>query len=144
MQDSRYRSVEAVVSRGGIGVVSEMTGRVLVKRTGAYRSASFCVSITAATGMPKLETGPQKSIGRNIVVSLSSLLILSRPSIVSTSRLLPTKSTMFIALLTCRADIAKPWMGPDLGVRGGYERRHSFDEIDQYGLAACMWSKSSF
>lgn len=27
-----------------------------------YISGSFCVSITAATGIPKLETGPQKSI----------------------------------------------------------------------------------
>lgn len=26
-----------------------------------YISGSFCVSITAAMGMPKLETGPQKS-----------------------------------------------------------------------------------
>ncbi len=26
-----------------------------------YRSGLFCVSITAAIGMPKLETGPQKS-----------------------------------------------------------------------------------
>lgn len=26
-----------------------------------YSSGSFCVSITAATGIPKLETGPQKS-----------------------------------------------------------------------------------
>lgn len=26
-----------------------------------YISGSFCVSITAAIGMPKLETGPQKS-----------------------------------------------------------------------------------
>lgn len=30
---------------------------------GAYISGSFCVSITAAIGMPKLETGPQKSVG---------------------------------------------------------------------------------
>lgn len=29
---------------------------------GAYISGSFCVSITAAMGIPKLETGPQKSI----------------------------------------------------------------------------------
>ncbi len=27
----------------------------------AYISGSFCVSMTAAIGMPKLETGPQKS-----------------------------------------------------------------------------------
>lgn len=27
-----------------------------------YSSASFCVSMTAATGMPKFDTGPQKSI----------------------------------------------------------------------------------
>ena len=27
----------------------------------AYISGSFCVSITAAMGIPKLETGPQKS-----------------------------------------------------------------------------------
>ena len=29
----------------------------------SYISGSFCVSMTAATGMPKLETGPQKSGG---------------------------------------------------------------------------------
>ena len=28
---------------------------------GIYISGSFCVSRTAATGIPKLETGPQKS-----------------------------------------------------------------------------------
>ncbi len=28
----------------------------------AYISGSFCVSMTAAIGMPKLETGPQKSV----------------------------------------------------------------------------------
>lgn len=27
-----------------------------------YISGSFCVSITAAKGIPKLETGPQKSV----------------------------------------------------------------------------------
>ncbi len=27
-----------------------------------YISGSFCVSMTAAIGMPKLETGPQKSV----------------------------------------------------------------------------------
>lgn len=27
----------------------------------AYISGSFCVSMTAAMGIPKLETGPQKS-----------------------------------------------------------------------------------
>lgn len=30
-------------------------------RLGTYISGSFCVSITAAMGIPKLETGPQKS-----------------------------------------------------------------------------------
>jgi hypothetical protein len=28
----------------------------------AYISASFCVSITAAIGMPKFDAGPQKSV----------------------------------------------------------------------------------
>lgn len=31
---------------------------------GTYSSGLFCVSITAATGIPKLETGPQKSSSR--------------------------------------------------------------------------------
>jgi hypothetical protein len=30
-----------------------------------YISGSFCVSMTAAMGMPKLEAGPQKSTPRN-------------------------------------------------------------------------------
>lgn len=33
----------------------------IIHRIRTYISASFCVSITAATGIPKLETGPQKS-----------------------------------------------------------------------------------
>jgi hypothetical protein len=33
---------------------------------GTYRSGDFCVSITAAIGIPKFETGPQKSIDSNI------------------------------------------------------------------------------
>ncbi len=33
------------------------------KEWGKYISASFCVSITAAIGMPKFDAGPQKSIG---------------------------------------------------------------------------------
>lgn len=32
-------------------------------REEAYISGSFCVSMTAAIGMPKFETGPQKSAG---------------------------------------------------------------------------------
>lgn len=32
------------------------------RRESAYISGSFCVSITAAMGIPKLETGPQKSV----------------------------------------------------------------------------------
>ena len=32
------------------------------KREGAYKSGSFCVSITAASGIPKFEAGPQKSV----------------------------------------------------------------------------------
>lgn len=35
----------------------------------AYSSGDFCVSITAATGMPKLETGPQKSVEKGRLVS---------------------------------------------------------------------------
>jgi hypothetical protein len=31
-------------------------------REQAYNSGLFCVSITAAIGIPKFETGPQKSI----------------------------------------------------------------------------------
>jgi hypothetical protein len=31
--------------------------------------ASFCVSITAAMGMPKLEAGPQKSIIHHIMLA---------------------------------------------------------------------------
>ena len=34
-----------------------------------YISGSFCVSITAAMGMPKFETGPQKSAGEGGIVS---------------------------------------------------------------------------
>lgn len=37
-------------------------GCVLQEEDGyAYISGSFCVSMTAAIGMPKLEAGPQKS-----------------------------------------------------------------------------------
>ena len=32
-----------------------------------YISGSFCVSMTAAMGMPKFETGPQKSVERENV-----------------------------------------------------------------------------
>ena len=34
----------------------------------AYKSGLFCVSRTAATGMPKFETGPQKSVFRYMLV----------------------------------------------------------------------------
>lgn len=37
--------------------------------TDAYMSGSFCVSITAAIGIPKLEAGPQKSGHRDDAVS---------------------------------------------------------------------------
>lgn len=32
----------------------------------SYRSGLFCVSMTAATGMPKFDTGPQKSGVTNV------------------------------------------------------------------------------
>ena len=42
---------------------SGIVGRWRVDGSCLYISGSFCVSITAAMGMPKLETGPQKSVG---------------------------------------------------------------------------------
>ena len=40
-------------------------------------SGSFCVSITAAIGIPKLDTGPQKSaqVRRMLVISSEGFLV---------------------------------------------------------------------
>ena len=37
---------------------------------GTYNSGLFCVSMTAATGMPKFDTGPQKSKSKYSSVSV--------------------------------------------------------------------------
>lgn len=39
----------------------------------AYISGSFCVSMTAAIGMPKLETGPQKSVEIELSAGLTGV-----------------------------------------------------------------------
>lgn len=47
-------------------------------REDRYISGSFCVSMTAAMGMPKLETGPQKSGEGASLVSRSAVEVRSR------------------------------------------------------------------
>jgi len=47
---------------GSMGRGREGEGEGKERQLGRYISASFCVSITAAIGMPKLDAGPQKSV----------------------------------------------------------------------------------
>lgn len=60
-------------SRGDLGKVRSGDGSWGEESERAYMSGSFCVSITAAMGMPKLETGPQKSaeseVGQSVIRS---------------------------------------------------------------------------
>ena len=46
----------------GLKTQCARSGTAAGGREHVYISGSFCVSITAAMGMPKLETGPQKSV----------------------------------------------------------------------------------
>lgn len=52
--------VVAVIAKRKTCALARECGQL--ERWEEYISGSFCVSITAAMGMPKLETGPQKSV----------------------------------------------------------------------------------
>ena len=47
----------------------------IIHRIRTYISASFCVSITAAMGIPKLETGPQKSRERHRLSAICTIYL---------------------------------------------------------------------
>lgn len=61
-----YQSAGHAAGYAIIAIMSDQVaaGKSLERlgREEVYISGSFCVSITAAMGMPKLETGPQKSV----------------------------------------------------------------------------------
>lgn len=53
---------DQVAARSGVRMAAGKGLERVGGRGEVYISGSFCVSITAAMGMPKLETGPQKSV----------------------------------------------------------------------------------
>ena len=84
-------------------------------------SGSFCVSITAAIGMPKLEAGPQKSVRymyQPISISFTyPVLFPTHPPVHHTTShsFLNSKED---SKPTCRADIVQNRLGADFRIEG--------------------------
>lgn len=100
-----------------------LTRSVLEGEGGAHISGSFCVSMTAAMGIPKLEAGPQKSVFQSRpLVSVSfhdhmpiPVAVFESASVCILSDLAAVRR---YAGLTSRAEVIRDRVGPDFGIEG--------------------------
>ena len=117
-------SVDVLASATSTDFVAERQFEKCSEMLGAvpHMSGSFCVSKTAAIGMPKFEAGPQKSKGWSVTVPSNS------------------RNYMLMVELTRRAKVIGHWIRPYPGIEcfncGGHVERCEVSALQWRGSRA--------